>query len=162
MVEEHISVKEMWHRYLMHLGHDPLKAKLKHASWHFCDNRKDADSLAELVKQGIKKATTSLLYFYELENEKLPKAGDLSIITNWQGEAQCIIETKKVTLQPFCEVTEDFAQIEGEGDKSLQYWQDVHRHAFTRQMQQYDNEFSEEMLVVCEEFEMVWHIYDPL
>jgi len=70
-------------------------------------------NLAELVKQGIKRATTGLYYLYEIEGDTLPELGDLSIITDWQGKAQCIIKTKKVTILPFKEVNEEFAKIEG-------------------------------------------------
>lgn len=153
---EHKSVKEMWDSYLQHIGKDSRNTDKRYASWHFCDNQKDADSLAELVRQEVKRATTGLYYFYQVEGEALPKAGDLSIITNWQGKAQCIIETKEVTLLPFNKVTEEFAKIEGEGDKSLKYWRDVHIKAFNRQLEEHEKEFREDMLVVCEEFERVY------
>ncbi|WP_242976081.1 ASCH domain-containing protein [Desulfosporosinus sp. FKB] len=77
----------------------------------FCDNEKSADVLAELVKQGIKRATTGLYYSYEITGETLPKVGDLSIIVDWQGSAQCIIKTTKVTLLSFNEVTEEFEMV---------------------------------------------------
>jgi len=156
MLQEHKSVKEMWGNYLMSIGHDIVNTNKKYISWHFCDNEKDANNLAELVKQGIKRATTGLYYLYEIEGDALPKEGDLSIIIDWQGKAQCIIETKKVTILPFKKVTEEFAKIEGEGDKSLKYWQEAHINAFSRHLKNYKMKFSEDMLVVCEEFETVY------
>lgn len=156
MIEEHKSVKKMWENYLASIGHDISNINKNYNSWHFCDNEKDANDLAELVKQGVKRATTGLYYFYELESEALPKVGDLNIITDWQGKAQCIIETKKVALLPFKDVTEKFAEIEGEGDKSLKYWREVHIDAFNRQLKEYNMEFMEDMLVVCEEFKTAY------
>ena len=156
MLQEHKSVKEMWENYLMSIGHDIVNINKKYTSWHFCDNEEDADNLAELVKQGIKRATTGLYYLYEIEGDTLPKDGDLGIIIDWQRKAQCIIETKKVTILPFKEVTERFAKIEGEGDKSLKYWQEVHINAFNRHLNNYKMKFNEDMLVVCEEFETVY------
>lgn len=156
MVQEHKSVKEMWERYSMFIGNDINNTNYKYTSWHFCDNEESANNLAELVKQGVKRATTGLHYFYEVEGETLPKVGDLSIIIDWQGIAQCIIETEKVTILPFKEVTEEFAKIEGEGDKSLKYWREVHINAFNRELKEHKKEFREDMLVVCEEFEMVY------
>ena len=156
MVEENKSVKEMWKNYLMSIGEDVIKTNKEYTSWHFCDTEESANNLAKLTKQGIKRATTGLYYFYEIEGETLPKVGDLSIIINWQGTAQCIIETKKVTILPFKEVTEEFAEIEGEGDKSLKYWRKAHIQFFNRELEEHNKEFSEDMLVVIEEFEMVY------
>lgn len=156
MIQEHESVKDMWENYLESIGHDIDNSDMKYISWHFCDNEEDANNLAELVKQGIKRATTGLYYLYEIEDDILPKDGDLNIIIDWEGKAQCIIQTKKVTILPFKNVTEDFAKIEGEGDKSLKYWQEVHINAFNRHLQNYQMKFNEDMLVVCEEFETVY------
>lgn len=153
---EHKSVKEMWNNYLLSSGQDIMSFKKSYQTWHFCDNEKDADELAELVKQGIKRATTSLYCFYEAEGEALPKEGDLNIITDWNGFAKCVIQTKNVTIEPFHEVSEEFARTEGEGDKSLKYWREAHINAFNRGLTEYKMEFKVDMLVVCEEFEVVY------
>ena len=149
-------VKEMWNNYLKSLGEDINSTNKKYTSWHFCDNEKDADNLAELVKMGIKRATTSLYCLYEIEGEDLPKAGDLSVITDWNEKAQAVIKTKKVSIIPFNEVTEEYAETEGEGDKSLKYWQEAHISAFSRTLKEFNMEFKEDMLVVLEEFETVY------
>lgn len=156
MKEEHKSAKEMWGKYLAFIDSNITNTEEKYSSWHFCDNEKDANNLAELTKQRIKRATTGLYYWHEVEGEKLPEAGDISIITDWYGVAQCIIQVKKVSIVPFKEVTEEFAKIEGEGDKSLEYWRTVHIDFFSRELKDYGKEFSEDMLVVCEEFEVVY------
>jgi uncharacterized protein YhfF len=156
MLQEHKSVKEMWESYLISIGDNIADTNKKYISWHFCDNEEDANDLAELVKQGVKRATTSLYDLYEIEGDALPEEGDLDIITDWHGQAQCIIETKKVTIVPFKEVTEAFAHTEGEGDKTLKYWKEVHINAFSRELESFDKKFSEDMLVLCVEFEMVY------
>lgn len=156
MKQEHKSVREMWNSYLKSIGEDINNIDRKYISWYFCDNEKSANDLAKLVKGGVKRATTGLYYWYEVEGEELPKIGDFGIITDFDGVAQCIIQTKKVNIVPFKEVTEEFAKIEGEGDKSLKYWKKVHVAAFSRGLKEHGKEFSEDMLVVCEEFEMVY------
>ncbi len=156
MVKEHKIVREIWKNYLMSISDDVVNTNKKYTFWHFCDNEESANNLAELVRQGTKRATTGLHYFYEIEGEALPKIGDLSIIIDWQGIAQCIIETKKVILLPFNEVTEELAEIEGEGDKSLKYWREAHINSFNRDLNEHNIEFSVDMLVVFEEFEMVY------
>ena len=61
------------------------------------------------------------------------------------GHALCIIDTGA-----------DHAFKEGEGDRSLSYWQSVHERFFRNEMEEYGLEFSEEMKIVCEEFKVVW------
>ena len=112
----------------------------------------DADYLAELVKTGKKTATSSAHIFYEIEDEELPKEGEMSIILDSADEAVCIIKTTKVYVVPFNQVTEDHAAKEGEGDCSLEYWRKVHREFFTEELKEIEKEFEENMLVVCEEF----------
>lgn len=156
MKKEHESVKKMWQEYLTTIGEDLNNTSKKYTAWYFCDNEKDANKLAELVLKGIKRATASLYLVYEFENQDIPKVGDYSIITNWNGIAQYIIRTKKVDIVPYIDVTEEFAAKEGEGDKSLEYWRRVHWDFFSRQMKEMGKEPDKDMLVVCEEFEVVF------
>lgn len=156
MPNEHKSVKEMWSNYLRAIGEDGVSTDKEYTSWYFCDNEKSANELAQLVVDGTKRATAGLHYSYQIEDEKLPEEGDLSIITDWNGVARCIIRTTQVSIVPFKEVTEEFARIEGEGDKSLEYWRNAHIHFFTRELKEVGKKFSEDMLVVCEEFEIVY------
>ncbi|SHI76124.1 ASCH domain-containing protein [Lutispora thermophila] len=153
---KHESVKRMWEEYLSSEGEKPSATDRKYSAWHFCDNREDADELAQLVVQGIKRATASLYLSYEADNQELPKVGDYSIITDWDGIAQCIVRTEKVDILPFKDVTAEFAALEGEGDKSLEYWRDCHWRYFSREIRPLGKEPSEDMLVVCEEFEVVY------
>ena len=125
-------------------------------SWYFCDNKKDADECAELVILGIKRATTASLWWYETQKERLPQIGDLFIITNWDGLAKAIIKTTKVEHTPFNEVTEEYAATEGEGDKSLEYWREVHWNYFAREMESCGEKPSESMILLCEYFEAIW------
>lgn len=156
MEQEHKSVKKMWKDYLISIGENAINTDKRYTSWYFCDNEKSANDLAKLVKEETKRGTTSLHYCYELENEELPMKDNYSIITDWNGIAQCIIKTKKVYILPFKDVNEELAGIEGEGDKSLDYWRKVHIYFFTRELKEQEIEFSEDMLVVFEEFEVVY------
>lgn len=157
MEKEHISVRKIWENYLASIGDSTTNNTNKsYTSWYFCDNEKSANDLAKLVKEGVKRGTTGLYDLYRIENEELPIVDSYIIITNWNGIAQCIIRTKKVTILPFKDVTEEFANIEGEGDKSLRYWQKVHIDFFTRELKKFNMEFSQNMSVVFEEFEVVY------
>ena len=43
------------------------------------------------------------------------------------GKPLCIVETTEVTIRHYNEVDADFAQAEGEGDFSLDYWREAHQ-----------------------------------
>ena len=156
MAKEHKTVKEMWKKYLSTIGENINVTGKTYESWYFCNNEKDANELAGLVKKGIKKATASLHCLYEIENELIPEVGDYAVITNWKGVAQSIIQITSINTIPFKEVTEEFAAKEGEGDKTLSFWRKVHRKVFTLELKEYSKKFSEDILVVCEEFEVVY------
>jgi len=113
------------------------------------------NKLAQLVIDGIKTATCSSYVLYDLENEPVPKVGDYSIILNSEDNPVAIIRTSEVTITPMNEVTEEFAIAEGEGDRTYQYWWDVHEFFFRDELKQVGLEFSEDMLLVCERFELI-------
>lgn len=146
----------MWRRYLGSVGEDISSTNKKYTSWNFDNNEKDANELVELVLKGQKKATASSLWVSESDGEPVPKKGELSIITDWNGNARCIIQTKTVTILPFKDVGEEFARTEGEGDGSLEYWRIVHRRYFEQECRHIGKTFTEDMPVICEEFEVVF------
>ncbi len=113
------------------------------------------DELADLVVQGIKTATCSAYDLYQINNEPLPEAGDYSIILNSREEAVCIIKTLKVYVTEFNKVSEEHAFKEGEGDRSLEYWRNVHESFLTNELASVRKSFDENTKVVCEEFEVV-------
>lgn len=116
----------------------------------------EADLLAHLVATGVKTATASAYPLYALENEPLPTEGAYSVVLDSADNAVCIIQTQKVTVVPFNEVTAEHAYKEGEGDKSLDFWREVHEKFFTECLNEVGQEFTPDMKVVCEEFIVVY------
>ena len=112
----------------------------------------EPDQLADLVLRGEKTATASAYELYKLENEPLPQVGSFDVILDSQDRAVCIVEITKVSVLPFNEVSAEHAFKEGEGDKSLAYWQQVHEEFFTECLAEAGLEFSQETGVVLEEF----------
>lgn len=125
-------------------------------SWHFCDNEQDANDCALLVLNGVKQATTPSLYWFRANNETLPEVGDLAIFTNWQGQPLGIIETVSVTITPYNQISADYAALEGEGDKSLEHWQQVHWDYYQRELAGTGYQCHPDMLLVCEQFKLVF------
>ena len=113
-----------------------------------------ADELADLIVRGVKTATCSGHMFYE-EGEPLPTVGTYTIILNSKDDPVAIIRTTDVQLVPMNEVTEDFARAEGEGDLSYAYWYEGHKDFFTKQCAELGMAFKEDMLLVCERFELI-------
>jgi len=114
------------------------------------------DLLAELVAKGVKTATASAYDKYVHYEEELPKVGDLDMVLDGQGQAIAVIETTKVTVLPFRDVSVDHAYKEGEGDRSLAYWRQVHEELFTKWLADIGLTFSPESKVVLEEFQVVY------
>nr|MCU0775969.1 ASCH domain-containing protein [Ideonella sp.] len=128
-------------------------------AFYFGDSEALANELAALVLQGTKRATAAARWAYEAEGERLPRPGDLSIVTDWSGRPLCVIEVRSVEVVPFERVTAAFAAAEGEGDGSLAWWREAHRAFFSRECVAAGRVFDESMPVVCIGFEVV---YQPL
>jgi len=156
MKEEHPSVVKMWDNFLNSIGENVEETNKEYSSWHFEITEESANKLAELVLIGVKKATAASLWVEEHDTGHIPQEGEYSIITNWDGISKCIIQTKRVNIVPYNKVSEEFARIEGEGDKSLDYWKKVHEEYYILECKRIGREFTEDMPVICEEFEVVY------
>ena len=149
------SVSEMWNKFVAAF---PEYLNEPYEYWYFGDSPQMALELSSLVLSGRKTATCGALWEYEKENEALPKEGNFSVVTDFHGQALCVIQTKKVVIQKFMEVDADFARKEGEGDLSYEYWNQAHTDFFIRLDSKTNPQFSDDMLLVCEEFEVVFPI----
>ena len=147
--------QELWAAYRT-AGPDPGK---RYEAWAYGDQ---PDLLAELTRTGVKTATSSAAVWYETGDEPMPKAGEYSVILDSHDRAVCVIRTTRVYTAPFCEVTARHAYREGEGDRSLAYWRQVHEAFFRAELAEAGLEFFPEMPVVCEEFETVYPPVGPV
>lgn len=148
------SIEQIWQLFMQDFP--AYQGQALPESYHFCDNEKDANECAELVQQGIKRATSTSLWWFEKHNHPIPEVGNLYIITDWEGKAVSVIKVKAVNQVPFHQITEEYAAIEGEGDKSLAYWKKVHWDYYSREMQAFGEQPDENMIIICEEFEKVY------
>lgn len=141
------AAKQYWNNFWQ----DKTKPEAVSA-WQF---GAEADTLAALVIAGTKTATCSAYELYALENEAIPQVDEYSIILNSKDQPVAIIKTTEVTITPMNEVSEEFAIAEGEGDRTYEYWWNVHVDFFEKELEAVGREFSEDMLLVCERFELV-------
>ena len=142
----------MWEAYCCKTN---TNRNARHDIWKFCGGGAAADKLANLVLAGIKTATASTKLAYELGGENLPEVGTYSVIL-FDNEAACIIRDTKVSVVPFNQVSADHAFKEGEDNRSLNKWREVHRRAFTPDYEAAGLDFDEKGDCVLEEFEVVY------
>ena len=122
--------------------------------WHFELTEKACNELLDLVLQGKKRATSSSLASFRAEGTAVPKEGELSVITDWDGHPCCVIRTTKVRVIPYKDIPFGLARLEGEDD-TLASWRKNHEAFFREEGKSLGYSFSENMEVVFEEFEVV-------
>ena len=123
--------------------------------FHFELTETLANELLALVLEGKKRATASSLHAFEANNEAIPAVGDLSVVTDWDGNPRCVIETTAVTILPFKEMTYEICKREGEDD-TLESWQKGHHRFYEEEGKALGYEFSPDMPVVFEDFRLVY------
>ena len=115
----------------------------------FGDGPDLANRLLELVLSGEKRATC----WAESQGLLSAEVGKLMVVLDGQGVPKAVLKTIELTKRRFDEVDEAFAYDEGEGDRSLRYWREVHTRYFTRL-----GRYVPDMMLWCERFELVERI----
>ena len=150
------QVEEYWRRYATTLPLSGNVSKLYDDAWHFGDTENLANKLAELVRSGQKTATSFLVWKLETEGWKMPRVGDVVVITNWDGSPSCIIEMTEVELRQFNQINEQFAYDYGEGDRTLSWWRKAMWDYYSDECRSSEREPSPEMVVVCQRFRLLY------
>ncbi len=148
----HKSVEILWERFRSIAPSAPAAIP---SSFHFCDNKRDADICANLVLAGHKRATATSLAELEIAGEPLPQVGDYAIVTDWSGKAQAIIQTTSLSIRKFGDIDGDFAAKEGEGDLTLKWWREAHEGYYKRVLAGSRYVVDDELEIACEQFELV-------
>jgi uncharacterized protein YhfF len=147
------SIEKFWREFCAE--NPEINPDESYEVWFFHHSRESSKELAQLVLSGKKKATASLM-----ENESDSGDGGIvggySIVTDFDGNPQCVIQTTEVRFLPFNEVDAEFAFDEGEGDRTLAYWREAHRKFFIECCRELDMEFDESMLICCKRFELLF------
>src|SRR5688572_23962892 len=76
--------------------------------WYFGNTSEMAKELLELVLEGKKTATASLVWFYEKNPQDAPVSGGLSVVTDFEGNPKCVVQTAEIRVLPFNEVDAEF------------------------------------------------------
>ncbi|MDO5717053.1 MAG: ASCH domain-containing protein [Tissierellia bacterium] len=147
------KIKAYWKKFC---EEKQLPETTEYSAWEFGNTKEMADELAELVKAGIKTATTSAYELYDNDGEDLPQVGEYNIILDGSDEPVCITRTISVEKIPYHLITPEYAWLEGEGDRSYAYWKKVHDEFFEYEFKLVGKEFYEEAPMICEVFEKVY------
>ena len=127
-------------------------------AWFFSNTRESAKELAELVLAGKKTATASLAAINKMKPENAPVDGGYSVVTDFDGNPLCIVQTTEIRQLPFETVDAMFAFDEGEGDQSLEYWRDCHWEYFSAEAAQMNIDFDEKSVIACERFRLLFPV----
>lgn len=156
MFVDQTACDAFWRAYLAQLPEAHPHRSARPDSFGFGGEPALADELASLVLAGRKRATTSLPVEYTSLGERLPRAGDLSIVVRGDGQPVALIERTHVACVPFGEVGEDYAAVEGEGDGTLGYWREAHAQYFASVCARLGGDFDEHTRVLCQMFRVTW------
>ncbi len=148
-----VEIKEFWREFCEE--NSQINLNTPYQIWHFGIGREDAEQLSNLVLQGKKTATASLVWEYENKPEDAPVIGGYSVVTDFAGVPKCVLRTTELRVTPFNEVDAEFAFDEGEGDQSLDYWREVHWDYFSEKCVEIGKEPDLEMPVNCERFQLL-------
>jgi len=146
--------KKYWDEFLK--ANPEVPVDTPYQVWYFGDSRRLADELAPLTAAGHKTAPASLYWEYEAGQEVRPEVGGFSVIIDFDGRPQCILQTTEIRIMPFEQVDPQFAADEGEGDLSLDFWREAHWRFFSRTCERIGRPPSQQMPVVCERFRKVY------
>jgi len=113
------------------------------------------DELLNLVAEGKKRATAHLDLDFDQSSIARRKPGDYWVVLDSINMPKYLVQITDVATTPFNEVLLSFAEREGEGDYSLEYWQKVHREYFQAQCEVWGKDWSESLNTVCEGFELL-------
>ena len=104
--------------------------------------------LVDAVLRGEKTATAGLRSDYG-PDDRLPEAGDRSLLLGWDDEPVGVVETTEVRVVRADDVDVQFARDEGEGFESVADWRAAHERFWAGQ------EITDDTLVVAERFRLV-------
>jgi len=150
------KIETFWQDYLSTLSEEDRKNASAYLVDDFADTPETATKVGKLVRDGIKTTTSSLLWGLEHEAESLPKAGDISVVVDGNGNPLCVIEMMEVEIRPFNTVDEQFAFEYGEGERTLAYWLSDNWEFHSRWCREIGREPSESMPIVFQRFRLLY------
>ncbi|OJF75776.1 MAG: hypothetical protein BKP49_09935 [Treponema sp. CETP13] len=143
------TIEDIWNEYLQKFNLP--KSTPFAGECVFGGDEQESNEITAQVLAGTKQANCAALESYQIDMEPLPAEGNRYVVTNWNGNALCVIETLKVTILPFMEITWEMAQKESYSD-SMALWEERQRQFFEDDADLMGYDFTPDTPVVFEEF----------
>jgi uncharacterized protein YhfF len=150
-----VAADELWKAYLQLLPASERQRDYFEA-FQFGAGREMADQLAQLVLDGIKTATSDLIWHIDAKAKPRWFVGDEHIVLNGSWAPVAVIRTTELETRRFCDVDEAFAFDYGEGDRSLAWWRQFNFAWYANECRELGIEPTDEMPLLCERFEVVF------
>lgn len=146
-----MTAEELWHKFC---EEKKLDETTPYEAWSFGGEDNTKDELLKLVLCGRKFGTASAYDEYVAENapDDLPHVGDYSVLLWANGEAACVIKNYDVYIRSFESVPPFHAYAEGEADRSLESWKEIHTKFFLPRLEAIKKTLNSKSLIVCEKF----------
>lgn len=125
-------------------------------AFQFGAGRSMADQVAHLVLEGIKTATSDLVWHLQARAKPQWHVGDEHIVLDGNWRPRCIIRTTELDVRRFKDIDEAFARDYGEGDRTLAWWQEHIYAWYANECREIGREPSMDMPLLCERFEVVY------
>lgn len=148
------AADEIWVEFLKENPEVP--ADTRYQAWYFGNTPEMAIELAGLVLSGTKTATASLQQTNRRQPDNAPVDGGYSVVTTFDGEPMCVIQTTEIRHIPFKDVDAAFANAEGEDDRTLESWRKCHWDYFIKEAAELGFPFDENSIVCCERFRLLF------
>ena len=115
-----------------------------------------ANQLAQLVLDGVKTATSDLLWHLQAQGKPLWRVGDEHVVLDGYWRPVCVIRTTELEQRPFSAVDEAFVRDYGEGDRTIAWWREHVFSWYSTECRQIGCEPTYDMPLLCERFEVVY------
>lgn len=148
------SAQDLWAQFLK--GQIVPVRKIHPRVGHFFDNQEESHRSLNLVLDKKKTSYSQSLQVIQLKNQVIPRIYDFVVLTDYHGEARCIVKNTKVRLIPLFNITSEQARTDGEGDLSLTDWKKIHWNFFARELAAFGKIPKDSMIVVHQSFELIY------
>jgi uncharacterized protein YhfF len=146
------AARELWQRCATSLD-VPLTQAVRVR--RFGDTAPMTDALTGLIMSGEKTITATTPWLTAVDPSRRGFPGAFWVVVNADGEPQGVLRTTDIKQTRFDAVTEADSQYEGKPVRPLEAWRKVHRDFFGRVLQPLGKEWSADMPVTLERFEVV-------
>jgi uncharacterized protein YhfF len=150
-----LQVNAFWRSYVERLP-ESERGREYFEAFQFGAGREMANQLARLVLDGIKTATSDLIWHMDANDKPRWHVGDEHIVLDGAWTPVAVIRTTELEDRRFCDIDDGFAYDYGEGDRTLAWWRKHMFAWYANECREIGIEPTEEMPLQCERFEVVY------